>query len=448
MWANEFGAGADDPHFDDEYGANEVIARDLVNRAIDDWNSIILDQNWDNDDDPETTPDYQLTVIAVDFVALDPNLAGVRGNTNPTAFTNGIPTAATINLDDNGGGTGWFFDQTPLDDAEFTGIASAFQASFIDGSVAGQAAFNDFYRTILHEIGHALGILIIDGVELNSGNWLIQNQDTAQFYSLPTDTTDDLLGNLTYVGVDQVNPARTVTLFDPNTGQFDPFTVINELWEYDLAGIGTVTFTEEGGGHFYEGPVDPNFAGAAIHPNDLMNAGRTVPPPLGNPIPTTRQFISDVDVQVLADAYGYTVVLPSALDTAHATLDSQTGTLLVQGRTGALNDTITIDTVGGDLRVQVNNTTELVPFADVSQIVIAGNGGTDAITVAPSLSLLRKDVDYVVSSNEDSADAGTLGDGLVDLDANVPGNQVALRAAVRDANGGAMDAGCVFALAA
>ncbi len=44
-WANQFGTGADDPVFNLEYGANEVIARALVNRAIDDWNKVILDQN-------------------------------------------------------------------------------------------------------------------------------------------------------------------------------------------------------------------------------------------------------------------------------------------------------------------------------------------------------------------------------------------------------------------
>ena len=136
---------------------------------------------------------------------------------------------------------------------------------------------------------------------------------------------------------------------------------------------------------------------------------------------------------ILADAYGYGVELPSSKSTAHVTLDSQTGTLLVQGRTGGLNDAITIDTVGDDLRVQVNGTTERVPIADVTQIILARNGGTDTVTIDQAFTALVKEVDYVVSSNEDSADAGTVGDGIVDLDANVPGNQVALRAAVRDA---------------
>ncbi len=165
-----------------------------------------------------------------------------------------------------------------------------------------------------------------------------------------------------------------------------------------------------------------------------MNPGRTVPPPGADPIPTTRQFISDLTVQVLADAYGYTVTLPSTLDTAHATLDELTGTLLVQGLPGAVNETITIDTVGEDIRVVVGNTTELFSQADVTQIVVAGNGGTDTITVASEYAAITQQVDYVVSSNEDAIDSGTLGDGLVDLDSAVPGNQTALRAAIQDAN--------------
>jgi predicted outer membrane repeat protein len=68
----------------------------------------------------------------------------------------------------------------------------------------------------------------------------------------------------------------------------------------------------------------------------------------------------------------------------------------------------------------------------VSQLIIAGHGGNDSITSTPLFGY----ADYVVSSNQDSANAGTLGDSLVDLDPVVPGNQVALRAAIVDANGG------------
>lgn len=169
-----------------------------------------------------------------------------------------------------------------------------------------------------------------------------------------------------------------------------------------------------------------------------MNPGRTVPaqqPP--NPSgETTRQWISDVDAQIVADAYGYSVVLPSTIDTAHATFDSQTGTLLVQGRAWAQTDTITIDTQGTNIRIRVNSTTELFPTASVSQIFIAQNGGGDAVNVF-GIAVPVNQVQYVVSSNQDSDAAGPTGDYFVDLSTVIPGQQVALRAAIIDANGSA-----------
>ena len=59
VWANEFGTGNDNPSFDDEYLDNEVVARQIVNRAIDDWNAVINDFNYDgNDDGVITGADY------------------------------------------------------------------------------------------------------------------------------------------------------------------------------------------------------------------------------------------------------------------------------------------------------------------------------------------------------------------------------------------------------
>ncbi len=80
VWANEFDATpALSPDFDEEYGADEIYARAIVNRAIDDWNSVIIDQDWDNDGDPDTNDVFNLTVLAE-------NIAG-RGLTNITSVT-------------------------------------------------------------------------------------------------------------------------------------------------------------------------------------------------------------------------------------------------------------------------------------------------------------------------------------------------------------------------
>jgi hypothetical protein len=427
VWSNQFGTGSDDPEFNDFYGANEAVARQLVNRAIADWNKVILDQDWDNDSNPATNGTFGLKVFARD-------LGGSRGTTDITSvspntigFTPEVPTAATIEMDDDGGGVndqlggagdGWFFDQTPLDDAEFTaivnsgenGTGAAFQATFVDVTAPGQND-NDFYRTIVHEIGHALGILLHDG-------------------SIDP-TLDRLFLMTTDIGDDPKSTNQNVRL------------------RTFSGSAGTVTFTTDGGGHTYEGNI--NDAPAIVsHPNDLLNPGRVVPvdpppPPVSGE--TTRQFISDLNVQLLADAYGYTVVLPSTLNTAHVTLDSLTGTLLVQGGVTsagvAQTDSIVIDTVGSDIRVRlysgaVNYATERVPAANVTQIVVSRAGDN----ISDPNSLLVRGVSApvhhvysVVSSNQDAIDTGSLSDGFVDLNSVVPGAQVTLRAAVQNSNG-------------
>jgi len=82
IWANEFDTGINNPQFGQVYGANEVHARALVNRAINDWNQVILDQDFDNDSNPDTNH-FMLNVFAQ---ALPP---GVRGATEITQMTIG-----------------------------------------------------------------------------------------------------------------------------------------------------------------------------------------------------------------------------------------------------------------------------------------------------------------------------------------------------------------------
>jgi predicted outer membrane repeat protein len=143
-------------------------------------------------------------------------------------------------------------------------------------------------------------------------------------------------------------------------------------------------------------------------------------------------------VKILADAYGYAHTLPSTFNTAHVSLDWQTGTLLVQGGVTAQafgqNDSFTINVVGLNIRAQVNSTVEFVPLSAVNQVVIASNGGNDTFNVSLPPSIVRRDVHYVVSSNQDSADIGNPTDFIVDLDAALPGAQIPLRAAIVEAH--------------
>ncbi|MFV2068620.1 MAG: hypothetical protein ACC645_16745 [Pirellulales bacterium] len=59
----------------------------------------------------------------------------------------------TIYLDDDASGIGWFFDETPADDAEFRVVDKVFEA-LEDGPAYGRV---DLLTVIMHEFGHLLG---------------------------------------------------------------------------------------------------------------------------------------------------------------------------------------------------------------------------------------------------------------------------------------------------
>lgn len=382
-WYNAGSPGDDADDFESVYGAADAaVARAIVRRAVSDWEDVIDDHNFDDSGLQNT---FTLLVGADD---LGGSALGSTSNQLVESASR-IPYFALVTLDDDGGEEGWFFDETPTDDAEFPGIANEFQASFIDGSTAGQAHRHDFYRTVVHEIGHALGIYLVSGEPLS-----------------------DLT---TYGGEDQVS-GDDLRVFHNSSGTY---------------GV-TVTLSEVNGGHIYEGPVDSNYPSTPTHPHELLNDGRAITSSTSAPYETTRQWISDLDAKLLADAYGYTVNLPSSLATAHASLDLQTGTLLVQGLPGSVSEDFDISLSSGTIEVTVESTSESFPEDDVDRIIIAGNGGSDSFTVASSLTSMTEYVDYVVSSNVDATESGTVGDGVVDLDSNVPGNQTALRAALQD----------------
>jgi DNA/RNA endonuclease G (NUC1) len=69
--------------------------------------------------------------------------------------TNGTPKTATITIDNDANGVGWFLDTTPQDNSEFTGLDNYLQAT-PNSPASGKY---DLLTAILHEMGHTLGII-------------------------------------------------------------------------------------------------------------------------------------------------------------------------------------------------------------------------------------------------------------------------------------------------
>ncbi len=112
------------------------------------------------------------------------------------------------------------------------------------------------------------------------------------------------------------------------------------------------------------------------HPNDLMatitSAQRVLP--------------SDLDVRLLADAFGYRVALPSTRQTFLANFNRTTGVLTVAGDPQVVHDVITLDNQGTDARVTVNGIMATFPAGSVTAINVVTGGGADVINVESNAS--------------------------------------------------------------
>jgi hypothetical protein len=248
---------------DDNFGSLVTVgstfsiakARQVVDTAISYWSEVIQDFHWD---DPDITQ-FDLTIEVGNLE--DGTRASTTGDHDDGDDT---PFAATITLDTDAGGVGWWIDGTPRDNSEFLDDIAERDLAF--GSFPG----SDMLTIVMHEIGHAVGFSeTADGAE-----------------------ADDLkIGEyLTDTGVD--DPRGTGANLEVFAGS-------------TAAGSLRVAFTDEGGLHINEDNI-PYDGKTYFGANDLMNSGRNIPN-------NSRYLISDLDARILEAAYGYSIKLPSTI---------------------------------------------------------------------------------------------------------------------------------------
>jgi hypothetical protein len=118
---------------------------------------------------------HTTTPIDLNFEIANLPTGQIAEGTITSYNTNGTPKTATITIDDDANGVGWFIDTTPQDNSEFTGTDTYLQAT-PNSPAAGKY---DLLTAILHEMGHTLGFI-------NGYSQFNQNIKGRQFY---TDST-------------------------------------------------------------------------------------------------------------------------------------------------------------------------------------------------------------------------------------------------------------------
>src|SRR4051794_25192649 len=297
-WTNKGTALVDSDGFNANYGANATLARNIVQRAIDDWERVI----------PNFNGFGGRNTFSLDLSA-GPLGAGTFASTSGITFDLAFkPDSADITLDDNAAGDGWYFDATPgsatlPEDSDFTSFVSPFAADRPTSSG------RDLYRSTIHELGHALGI--------TGTSFLLTSRET--------DVGDDPLSG---------NAADRLMGVDVNGDNVTDYTL-----------------TTNGGRHLFEG--GGTYTGP-VHPNDIDNPGRAV-----SSAQVRRGLISDTDATLLRDVYAYTIAMPSTINTFYVQYNQGANSVTVNGdmnTSGSDNDFIDLEVSSTAMRFEVNGT--------------------------------------------------------------------------------------------
>ncbi|MEZ6073496.1 MAG: hypothetical protein R3C10_25275 [Pirellulales bacterium] len=321
-WTNRGTSSNDSDGFNALFGANADQARLITDRAILDWEEVIVNFNYSGGGNT-----LNLTVETADL--------DVIASGGPTTQLNGKPASGRIRIDSTG--TTHYLDPTVGDDAEFTTLTNAF-TGYAPGIVG-----VDLYATMVHELGHVLGFSRQPGL-------LLQN--------FMTDT-----------GIDDPNDTDPGNLIAFNVG----------------GGPIEATFTDSDTGHLWEGPgtTATNNAGLPWHVDVLMNPGRAIASNERNLISDLEATIlrdAYGYTITLPSTLNNMLVNPN-FTTDVLTVNGQTNAgandlIIIQGTAipGQLH--VTVSTVGGGPTY-----TEIVPLSQTNSIIVNGKDGNDIIRV-------------------------------------------------------------------
>ena len=142
-----------------------------------------------------------------DAGATPEQIEAMRSVTLTVADLGGLQVGASgdgaITIDDNAGGWSWFIDETPADDAEYSGTGTQLVATNANGAAGTRV---DLLTVVMHELGHQIGLSDTyaggDGDELMYGSIhagerrLPGSDDAAGGGGAPVDGALSLSGNL------------------------------------------------------------------------------------------------------------------------------------------------------------------------------------------------------------------------------------------------------------
>lgn len=284
VWVNR---GQTSDRFDEVFGANANAARAVVDAVLTSWGNVLTNLNQPPIDG---TPDRNTINFTIGMDATRTGFGGGATITNwayPTqedkdANRNGHPTAGSFTLDRGTAGqpdNGWWIDPTPLEHSEFTNILSPFAASRPEGSVG-----TDLYGTINAEIAHILGLF-----------------DTA-----PSRFTTPINGTITKTKLRDFahgNGRGFYYVFDGPSG-----THLLTSFDSGSGDVGNPTHTAGPTARNFPVPFNSQFrTPAAVRLTGSLDPGNAA----GGD--QTRVLASDNIANLLKDAFGYDVKLPSTI---------------------------------------------------------------------------------------------------------------------------------------